>query len=47
MKKIKILDSTTIPNLEKSINKYLRKGWKIKGNVFNGCDCSKVVLYKK
>ncbi len=45
--KIKILDSSSTRNFEKSINKYLKKGWKIRGNVFKGFDCLNVVLYKR
>ncbi len=44
--KVKILDNSSIQNFEKSINKHLKKGWKIRGNVFKGVDCLNVVLYK-
>jgi hypothetical protein len=45
--KIKIIDSSTVKNFEKKINKQLKKGWKIKGNVFKGIDSLNVVLYKR
>ena len=47
MKKVKILENTSTPELEKLINKYLKKGWEIRGNVFSGVDCLTVILYKK
>ncbi len=47
MKKVKILENTSTPEFEKLINKSLRKGWKMRGNVFVGIDCLSVILYKK
>lgn len=44
--KIKIVESNCTPALEKLINKLLKKGWKIKGNVFLGVECLTIVLYK-
>lgn len=43
---IKILDSTIERRFVKSINKHLKKGWRIRGNVFKGVDCLNVVLEK-
>ncbi len=34
-KRIKILESNCTPEFENTINEYLKKGWKIKGNLLN------------
>ena len=33
LRKIKILESTCTPDLEKDINKMLKKGWNIRGSI--------------
>lgn len=47
MKKIKILESGgSAKEFTKTINKHLKKGWIISGNVFRGHECLTVVLFK-
>ncbi len=45
--KIKILESNCTPEFEKTINEYLKKGWKIKGNLLNNNGCLTLMIIKK
>ena len=45
--KIKIIESEHYPTLEKSVNQFLDKGWKIKGNMIKGSGSLIIMLYKK
>ncbi|MBP0903560.1 DUF1737 domain-containing protein [Mariniflexile gromovii] len=44
--KIKILESDSTPKFEERINQLLKKGWKIKGNLFRGKDCLTAIMCK-
>ncbi len=46
MKEVKVLENNCTPCLEKDINEYLKKGWKIKGNIING-ENSLVILLQR
>tara|TARA_R110002051_G_scaffold324546_1_gene422312 strand:+ start:108 stop:257 length:150 start_codon:yes stop_codon:yes gene_type:complete len=46
-KEIKIIDSNCTPKLEKSINKLLKQGWKIRGNLIKGSYSLVVMMERK
>ena len=47
VEKIKILENDCRPEFEKEINGYLKKGWKIKGNLINNNGSLIVMIIKK
>ena len=42
---IKVIDCESLPLFEKSVNKLLKKGWKIKGSLVRGTGY-KIMLYR-
>ena len=45
--KIKIIESNCTPELEKTINKLLKGGWKVRGSIIKGVDSLVVMMEMK
>ncbi len=46
-REIKLLESSSTPKFEATINEHLNEGWKIKGNMIAVSSGITVMLYKK
>ncbi|WP_424002639.1 hypothetical protein [Maribacter sp. IgM3_T14_3] len=46
-KKIKIIESDYTPQLEETINKLLKEGWKLRGSIIKGVNCLVVMMETK
>lgn len=47
IKEVRILESNCTPDFQKSINSYLKNGWRIKGNMVSVEEKLAVMLIKK
>lgn len=46
-KRIKIIESDHRPELEETINKLLKEGWKLRGSIIKGINCLVVMMETK